>query len=83
MTTHHRVIGIGGNRTHLEGYIRSFAADLRCEVVAIADEPNLSEYREKLNRALAAEIEVPYVSLGEALDIDNDLHRAMIRRIVG
>lgn len=70
MTTPHRVIGIGGNRTHLEGYIRSFAADPRCEVVAIADEPGLPEYREKLNRALAAELDLPYLALDEALALD-------------
>ena len=67
MTPKHRVIGIGGNRTHLEGYIRSFAADDRCEVVAIADEPNLPPYREELNRKLAAELDLPYLPLDEAL----------------
>lgn len=70
MTAKHRVIGIGGNRTHLEGYIRSFAADTRCDVVAITDEPNLPEYREKLNRSLAAELDVPYLPLDEALALD-------------
>ncbi len=70
MTPQHQVIGVGGNRTHLEGYIRSFAADPRCEVVAIADEPDLPEYREQLNRALASEIDVPYMPLDEALSLD-------------
>lgn len=66
----YRVIGIGGNRTHLEGYIRSFASDPRCEVVAIADEPDVTTYRKEQNQALAAELNLPYLSLDEALEID-------------
>ncbi len=66
----HKVIGIGGNRTHLEGYIRAFAADPRCDVVAIADEPGLPEYREDLNRTLASELDLPYLELDDALQID-------------
>jgi predicted dehydrogenase len=56
------VLLIGGNRTHLEGYGRIFAADTRCKVVAVADEEGLPEYREGLNRLLASELGVPYVS---------------------
>ena len=40
------VVAVGGNRTHLEGYARSFVADPRCELIAVADEPDLPEYRE-------------------------------------
>ena len=69
MTVRHKVIGIGGKRTHLEGYIRAFAADPRCEVVAIADEPDLGEYREGLNRLLASELGVPYLRLDDALEV--------------
>ena len=43
------VVAIGGNRTHQEGYAREFAADPRCELIAVADEPNLPGYREGLN----------------------------------
>ena len=67
------VIGVGGNRTHLEAYARAFAADPRCELVAIADEPDLPEYREGLNRLLASELAVPYLPLDEALQRD-DVH---------
>lgn len=56
------VLLIGGNRTHLEGYGRIFAADPRCKIVAVADEEGLPEYREGLNRLLASELGVPYVS---------------------
>ena len=40
------VVAIGGNRTHQEGYALEFAADPRCELIAVADESNLPEYRE-------------------------------------
>ena len=63
----HRVVALGGNRTHLESYAREFADDPRCELVAVADESGLSQYREGLNRLLAAELAVPYVTLPEAL----------------
>ncbi len=63
----HRVVALGGNRTHLESYAREFAADPRCELVAVADEHDVSPYRDALNRLLAAELGVPYRSLPEAL----------------
>ncbi len=63
----HRVVALGGNRTHLESYAREFADDPRCELVAVADESGISQYREGLNRLLAAELAVPYVTLPEAL----------------
>ena len=64
------VVAVGGNRTHLEGYARTFAADPRCELKAVADQPGLPEYREGLNRLLAAELEVPYLPLEQALALD-------------
>ena len=67
------VVAIGGNRTHQEGYAREFAADPRCDLIAVADEPNLPEYREGLNRLLASELGVPYLSLDDALARD-DVH---------
>ncbi len=68
----HGVLLIGGNRTHLEGYGRSFAADPRCKVVAVADEAGLPDYREGLNRLLASEMGVPYISgLAAALKRDD------------
>ena len=63
----HRVVALGGNRTHLETYAREFAADPRCELAAIADEPGLPQYREGLNRLLAAELDAPYLPLAAAL----------------
>ena len=67
------VVAVGGNRTHQESYAREFAADPRCELIAVADETGLSEYREGLNRLLASELRVPYLPLDEALARD-DVH---------
>jgi len=61
------VVAVGGNRTHQETYAREFASDPRCNLVAVADEVGLPEYREGLNRLLASELGVPYLSLDEAL----------------
>ena len=63
----HRVVALGGNRSHLESYAREFAADPRCELVAVADESEVPQYRDGLNRLLAAELDVPYLTLSEAL----------------
>lgn len=65
----YKVVALGGKRTHLEGYARQFVADPRCDLVAVADETGLSQYREGLNRLLAAELDVPYLSLTEALSL--------------
>ena len=64
------VVAVGGNRTHLEDYARKFAADPRCELKAVADQPGLPEYREGLNRLLAAELELPYLPLEQALALE-------------
>jgi len=53
------VLLVGGNRTHQENYGRAFAADPRCRLVGVADEPGLSPYRDSLNRMLAAELDIP------------------------
>ena len=65
----YRVVALGGNRTHLEDYARQFAQDPRCDLVAVGDEIGISQYREGLNRLLAAELDVPYLSLSEALSL--------------
>ncbi len=61
------VVAVGGNRTHQETYAREFASDPRCDLIAVADEPGLPEYREGLNRLLASELDVPYLTLDDAL----------------
>ncbi|GIW81111.1 MAG: dehydrogenase [Gemmatales bacterium] len=68
------VLLVTGMRTHQENYGAAFAADERCRIVAVTDEPNVSKYRRFWNEQLAKELNVPYIAdLGEALkrkDVD-------------
>ena len=73
MATRYGVVAVGGNRTHQETYAREFASDPRCDLIAVADEPGLPEYREGLNRLLASELGVPYLPIDEVLARD-DVH---------
>ena len=68
------VLLLGGLRTHQENYALGFAADPRCRLIAVSDEPDAPSERIELNRALAQELEIPYLrNLGEALARD-DVH---------
>ncbi len=68
------VLIIGGHRSHQEGYSRLFAADPRCRLIASSDELDAPSDRVELNRALARELDIPYISdLEEALARD-DVH---------
>ena len=68
------VLIIGGNRSHQEGYSRTFAADPRCRLIASSDERDAPLDRVELNRALAEELDIPYIpDLEEALARD-DVH---------
>lgn len=51
---------ITGNQTHQENYGRALAADPRCRLIGVSDEPGLPPRREKLNRTMAQELSVPY-----------------------
>lgn len=57
------VLLINGNQSHQENYARSFAADPRCRLIGLTDEPGLSARRQQLNAELAAELNIPL--LGE------------------
>ncbi len=68
------VLLVSGSRTHQENYAPQFAADARCRLVGLTDEPNLPELRQKLNRELATELRIPYLpDLEQALSRD-DVH---------
>lgn len=63
-----------GAQTHQENYARAFAADPRCQIVGVSDEPNISQRRRELNDRFARELDVPYVQvLDDALKGD-DVH---------
>jgi predicted dehydrogenase len=70
----YRVLLIAGDRTHQEGYAAAFNADPRSEIVAVADEADVSGQRHEWNKAMADRYHVPYLAnLDEALarpDID-------------
>ncbi|MDA0281982.1 MAG: Gfo/Idh/MocA family oxidoreductase [Planctomycetota bacterium] len=53
---------ITGNQTHQENYARAFAADERCQLIGLADEAGIPQRRRELNRELADELGIPYLS---------------------
>jgi predicted dehydrogenase len=55
------VLLIAGNHTHQENYAQSLAADKRCRLVAVSDEPDLKDLRREWNEALARELKLPYL----------------------
>jgi predicted dehydrogenase len=62
------VLLVSGARTHQELYAPAFAADARCRLVAVTDEPDVDDQRRALNERFAQGLNLPYVSdLGEAL----------------
>src|SRR5206468_4123479 len=50
-----------GNHTHQENYARSFAADPRCRLIAVSDEPDVTDRRREWNETLARELKIPYL----------------------
>jgi predicted dehydrogenase len=62
------ILLVAGEHTHQADYIRVFAADPRCRLVAVTDEDHLSPERRRLNEHLAHRYQLPYIaSLAEAL----------------
>ncbi len=62
------ILLVSGAHTHQENYAAAFAADRRCRLVAVTDEPDIDRRRRTLNEKLAAKLKVPYLAdLGEAL----------------
>src|SRR5262245_66537461 len=55
------VLLVTGVQTHQENYARAFAADSRCRIVAVSDEPNVPPRRRELNERLARELDVPHI----------------------
>jgi predicted dehydrogenase len=62
------VLLVTGAHTHQEGYAAAFAADPRCRLVALTDEPDVDARRRELNERLARKLKIPYLAdLSEAL----------------
>ena len=65
------VLLVTGGRTHQENYAEGFAADPRCTLVGLTDEPDLPALRQQLNRELADTLKVPVLA-----DLDAALNAA-------
>jgi predicted dehydrogenase len=68
------VLLVTGLRTHQENYALLFAADPRCRLIAVTDEPDVPAHRADWNEQFASEMDIPYIAdLNEALareDVD-------------
>jgi UDP-N-acetyl-2-amino-2-deoxyglucuronate dehydrogenase len=68
------VLLVTGLRTHQENYALLFAADPRCRLIAVTDEPDVPAQRADWNRQFASEMNLTYIpDLDEALareDVD-------------
>lgn len=67
------VLLITGSQTHQENYARGFAADSRCRLVGLTDEPDVPARRRALNLKLAAELGVPLLDDFEQAIARDDL----------
>jgi predicted dehydrogenase len=56
------VLLVTGSHTHQEDYAAAFAADQRCRIIAVTDEPAIDKKRRELNEWLAAARGVPYLA---------------------
>ena len=62
------VLLIGGKRSHQENHAVVFSEQPRCQLVAVADEPDAPKLRHELNQELADDHGIPYIrDLDEAL----------------
>jgi predicted dehydrogenase len=61
------ILLVTGAQTHQENYARAFAADPRCELIAVTDQRNISARRRELNERFARELDIPYLDLDAAL----------------
>src|SRR2546423_3138324 len=73
MGARYGILLVTGNHTHQENYAQAFAADKRCRLIAVTDEPNVDRRRRDLNERLAKALDVPHVA---------DLSTALARKDV-
>jgi predicted dehydrogenase len=67
------ILLVSGSHTHQEMYAAAFAADKRCTLVAVTDEPNVNRRRRELNERLARVLGIPHLP---------DLKQALARKDV-
>ena len=68
------VLLVSGGHTHQEDYGRAFAADPRCRLVAVTDEPSVDARRQELNKRLAVELGILYLPHLDAALARPDVH---------
>jgi myo-inositol 2-dehydrogenase / D-chiro-inositol 1-dehydrogenase len=72
------VLLVSGSHTHQENYAAAFAADGRCKLIALTDEPDVDPRRRALNQRLADALGIPYIAdLAKGLE-RKDVHVASI-----
>ncbi len=63
------ILLVSGSHTHQENYAAAFAADPRCRLIAVTDEPGIDAKRKELNERLARALGVAYLpDLAKALE---------------
>jgi predicted dehydrogenase len=72
------VLLIAGSHTHQEDYAQAFAADPRCRLLAVTDEPEVDAGRQALNQRLAVELGISYLPNLDAALTRPDVHVASI-----
>lgn len=72
------VLLVCGAQTHQENYARGFAADLRCRLIGLADEPDLPTRRRELNAELARDLDIPLLPDLDAALRREDVHLVCI-----
>ena len=73
MKPRYGILLVSGNHTHQENYAAAFAADSRCRLIAVTDEPGVDRRRRDLNERLAKALNIPYIA---------DLKQALARKDV-
>src|SRR5438876_222680 len=68
------VLLVTGSHTHQENYAAAFAADQRCRLIAVTDEPNIDRRRRDLNERLAKSLGIPYVADLQKALADKQVH---------
>jgi predicted dehydrogenase len=63
------VLLVTGSHTHQENYAAAFAADKRCKLIGVTDEPTVDARRRQLNQRLADHLGIPHFpDLAKALE---------------
>lgn len=73
MKPRYGILLVSGMHTHQENYAAAFAADKRCQIIAVSDEATIDKRRRELNERLAKVHNVPYIP---------DLAKALARKDV-